>query len=325
MGNNDLQKNKEEVKQDEKTVVEDYNWSYTAKLIQGDNKLKGYYSKIKNCLMLYGTVNRISWNYETFKAGNKTLARLELRGKILSLYLALDPKKYKGSEYKVEDVSGVAKNAEVPLFYEIKTDKNCSLAKELIVEMMKENGLEAGNVAPVDYVAEYHYESTTALLQSGLVKVVKGKKSAKAEEEEAPVKEEAHPVEKIQEKVVEVPVKREETKKEPVKKVEESVPAAKKEKKEVKTVVQVGEALSDRTRKDVVNVDALGKYFKAGENVTVREIAKRVPSVDSRATYIKVLARGVLDKALNIEADGFSSAAVNKISLAGGKVIRTKS
>ena len=70
---------------------------------------------------------------------------------------------------------------------------------------------------------------------------------------------------------------------------------------------------------------ALGKYFKAGENVTVREIAKRVPSVDSRATYIKVLARGVLDKALNIEADGFSSAAVNKISLAGGKVIRTKS
>ena len=322
----------EEVKQDDKAVAEDYNWSYTAKIIQGDNKLKICYGKVKNCLLQYGLVNRISWNYETFKSGNKTLARLELRGKTLLLYLALDAGKYKGTEYKVTDVSGVAKNAEVPLLYEIITDKNCSSAKELISEMMKENGLEAGNVAPVDYVAEYRFEGTTALLQKGLVKVVKGKKSAKSDGEEAlaeAVKEEA-PAKKVVEvpveKVVEAPaVVHEEPKKEQ-KKAEESVPAVKKEKAApVKAVVQVGEARSDKTRKDIVNVGDLNKLFKAGEKVTVKEIVKRVPSVDSRATYIKVLARGVLDKALHIEADGFSSAATEKIALAGGSVIRTKS
>ena len=81
--------------------------------------------------------------------------------------------------------------------------------------------------------------------------------------------------------------------------------------------------VSDKTKKSIVNIDTLGKYFNPGEQVTVEEIRKRVPSVNAKTTYIKVLARGTLDKALNVEADDFSPAAVKMIVLTGGTVART--
>ena len=51
---------------------------------------------------------------------------------------------------------------------------------------------------------------------------------------------------------------------------------------------------------------------------------KRIPSTGKKVTYVKVLARGTLDKALIVEADDFSPAAIKMIVLTGGEVIRTK-
>ena len=49
-----------------------------------------------------------------------------------------------------------------------------------------------------------------------------------------------------------------------------------------------------------------------------------MPSVNNKATYIKVLARGSLDKPLDVEADDFSPAAIKMIVLTGGTVSRKK-
>ena len=307
---------KEDVRKDNGKVLVKarYNRSHTAKIIQGDENLKRYYNELKNELLRYKVKNRISWHYETFKTGRKLLARFAVRGKTLGLYLALDPKEYEDSEYKINDVSKVAKNAEVPLLYKIKNDRRCRYAKELIEEVMGANGLEAGKIPTEDYASQYPYEEIEPLIRRGLVKLIKWKEDGEGEEEDV--------VEITQEEYEQLTEEAEKDK--PVESVSVAEAEARMADEEAETFVSTSERLSDKSKKDIVNIDALGRYFKAGEKVTVEEIVKRVPSVNRKATYIKVLARGSLDKPLDIEADDFSPAAIKMIVLTGGTVTRTK-
>ena len=87
-------------------------------------------------------------------------------------------------------------------------------------------------------------------------------------------------------------------------------------------LIQEIEEPSDRTKQCIVNIDMLSKYFDNGETVTLKELQKRVPKFDRRATYLKVLARGTLDKKLTVVADHFSLDAVKMIILTGGNAIR---
>lgn len=302
-----------------------YNRSYTARLIQSDDKLKNYYGEIRNELMRYKVKPRISWRYETFKTGRKLLAKLAIRGKTLNAYFALDPASYAGTKYKIDDVSRVSKNASVPTLYKLKNDRRVKYCKDLIADLMQKNGLEAGEAKKEDYAAIYPYEKIEPLIERGLVKLLKWKEASDFEEAVIEVTAEQyeeiaaadnHYAEAVEESVAAVP------------EVVESITVVEAEEKiadeVVETFVEESQRLSDRTRKDIVNIDALGRYFNAGEDVTIEEIRKRVPSVNKKATYIKVLARGRLDKALNIEADDFSPAAIKMIVLTGGSVKRTK-
>ena len=90
-------------------------------------------------------------------------------------------------------------------------------------------------------------------------------------------------------------------------------------------LVLAAEAGSDRQRQTIVNIDTLGEYFADGERVTIDEMRERIPFFDQKATSVKVLARGVLNKTLEVEADDFSLAAVKMILLLGGKAYVRKS
>lgn len=67
-----------------------------------------------------------------------------------------------------------------------------------------------------------------------------------------------------------------------------------------------------------VNLAAL-EQFDAGTNVTV-ELMKQKGLVKNLKQPVKVLARGEISKALNIQANRFSESARAKIEKAGGKV-----
>lgn len=88
-------------------------------------------------------------------------------------------------------------------------------------------------------------------------------------------------------------------------------------------LIEESDRKSDRTKSGIVNIDTLSEYFTDGEKVTLEEMKSRIPVIPKKTTYIKVLARGKLDKALEVEADEFSLDAVKMIALMGGKVIRT--
>jgi large subunit ribosomal protein L15 len=68
----------------------------------------------------------------------------------------------------------------------------------------------------------------------------------------------------------------------------------------------------------VVNVEVLGTYYEAGQEVTPEALVSH--GLVHKGMPVKVLARGELDHALTVKAHAFSAAARSKIEAAGGTV-----
>ncbi len=281
-----------------------YDRSYASRLIQADEKTKNYYDEIKAELLAYkGVKNRISWRHENFRIGRERVAKLQFRGKKLCLYLPLDPNDYADSKYKIEDFGDVVKNKDVPLAYLIKNDLRSRYAKELIAISMARYGAQKQERQAENYSKDYPYDTLENLIERKLIKVIMGEQEAAeaAADNDTPLK--------AAEVVREV-------KAESVKKMISDERAS--------HLIEESVRIADRTRTGFVNVDVLGRNFGAGERVTLDEMKKRIKGFDKRMTYVKVLARGVLDKPLVVEGDDFSIDAAKMILLTGGKVIRTK-
>lgn len=73
--------------------------------------------------------------------------------------------------------------------------------------------------------------------------------------------------------------------------------------------------------KNIVNVDTLSENFSSGDRVDVNSL-KDKSLVPYDTAYIKVLARGVIDKPLSVHANDFSLSAVKMIALTGGEAVK---
>ena len=279
-------------------IVIKYSKSFLAKLIQSGEETKNYYSQLKNKLLSYkGVKSRVSWKWETFRCGRKTLAKLRLRGKTLSLCLALNAEDYEDSKYIVENISDVKSYVDVPCLYRIKNDRRVKYAGELIEEVMRKNGIEAPLLTETaDYVALHPYETTEALIERNLIKVLTDEDAQSGTMFKPRSSVTAQEVDSL---------------------MQDEVAATLIFKAEGK---EGGK--TDKTKQDIINIDTLSKCFESGETVTLEEIKKRVKGFNKKTTYIKVLARGTLDKPLTVEADSFSLQAVKMIVLTGGVAIK---
>ena len=327
-----------------------YDKSFEAKLIQGDDALKRRYSELKQELLSYKKVSaRRSWQHEAFRLGRGPVAKLVVRGKTLRLYLALDPAPYEGSKFLVEDASEHAKFEKTPLLYRIKNDRRCRYAKELIAAAVAAAGGVRGEDCAEDF-SQIPFEDTKALIDRGLVRIVEvrrrtpgegmtdlpdedlededaaGPEDLMEEPEEEPVPESAPVPEEEpgpEEELAPEPVPEPEPAPLPDPAAEHRVSVTVAEQlmadEEAEALELEAETKSDKGRQTIVNIDTLGEYFADGERVTIEEMRERIPFFDRRATAVKVLARGVLNKQLEVEADDFSLAAVKMIALLGGK------
>ena len=275
-------------------IIIKYNKSFTAKLIQSSDINKEYYSQLKNELLSYSGIKaRTSWKYETFYAGRQTFARLSVRGKKLCLFLSLDPKNYVDTKYVIDDKSNVLAYEKTPLLYRIKNDRRLKYSKELIATAMQ--GREkTEEFKEVNYSARLPYEEIEPLIERKLVKVLT--------EEDAQSGDVFKPRDFVQAAEVN-------------ELLQDDIAQA---------LIEVSDEISDKTKCEIINVDILSRYFENDERVTLEEIKKRVPKFPKNATYIKVLARGALDKRLTIVADAYSIEAAKMILLTGGNPIRKK-
>lgn len=79
---------------------------------------------------------------------------------------------------------------------------------------------------------------------------------------------------------------------------------------------------TDGCSKSIINVDTLSENFHPGDRIDVNALKKK-SLIPYDTAYIKVLARGIIDKPLSVYANDFSLSAVKMIALTGGEAIKT--
>lgn len=290
-----------------------YNRSFAAKLIQSEDKVKRWYSELKRELLSYKKVAaRVSWRHESFRYGRPTAAKFVIRGKTLCLCLALDPAAYAESKYIVSDMSRYSKFAATPLLYRIKNERRCRYAKELIAKLFE--GAEAA-VPPEEDFSAIPYEDTQSLVEKGLIRIVSYEEVSVAE---GAAEEEYEDDDDFDGEDFD------DDDEDELEEVSAADAGALMADDRAKLRVQQGEAFSDKAKSAVVNIDTLGQFFEEGERVTLDEVKRRVPFIAKNVTYIKVLARGTLNKPLIVVADDFSLEAVKMIVLTGGRAIKNR-
>ena len=282
-----------------------YNKSFKAKLIQAKDEVKEYYNEIKNFIAGYKKVStRISWKQESVNYGRSKICRLVLRGKSLYVYLPLDPNDYVDTKYKVEHADS-KRFEELPCLYRIKNTRRVKYATELIATVMERYGIVHEEKPQKDFVSEYPYEETLPLIERGLIKVMRSNHKIVLDDQTS-------------EMIAKNKVKMQPRGEVRVQEANELMTD-----EEAAALVKSSTRKADTTKKGIINLDMLSQYFADGDTVTLEDIKKRVPGFNKKITFVKVLARGVLNKKLVVEADEFSVEAQKMIFLTGGQVIKT--
>ena len=185
---------------------------------------------------------------------------------------------------KAIDVSHVKSHASVPCLLKIKNPRRLGYAKALISLAMQEANVARKEIEYVDYTEAFVYRDLESLIATGLIKVL-----------------EHNDIEEVSAYEVNSLMSDE----------------------EAEALVEASDREVDRSKKVIVNVDTLSMYFKDGEIVNIETVKRRIPGIDKRATFLKVLARGTLNKKLIVDADDYSLDAEKMILLVGGKVLST--
>lgn len=166
----------------EDEYVTRWDRSFTAKLKQSDDDVKDRYGMIKNALLSYKKVkSTVSWNCDRFNCGRATVAKMNIRGKTLCVYFALDPAdpQFKQTIYNQRDMGDQKAYEKTPFMMKIKSDLAAKRAVRLVEAMSDQCGtVKKKDFEEVDYKKTYRYAADRQLELTGLIKKTKGKKVA---------------------------------------------------------------------------------------------------------------------------------------------------
>ena len=155
--------------------------SFTAKLKQSDDEVKDRYGMIKNALLSYKKFkSTVSWNADRFNCGRATIAKMNIRGKTLCVYFALDPKDpaFKQTIYNQKDMSDQKAYAQTPFMMKIKSDLAAKRAVRLVKTLAEQNGVaKKKDFEEVDYKKTYRYAGDRQLELTGLLRKSMGKRA----------------------------------------------------------------------------------------------------------------------------------------------------
>ena len=127
---------------------------FEERITSADKEMKNNYNELKNDIMAYGVKSRVSNSGDTFRLHRKTYVKLTIAGKSLKLYFALNPDDYKDSTLPIQDASEKNIYAEIPLVFKVKSGLSMRRAKQLVADVMAQDGLVQGEVGKVNWVKE---------------------------------------------------------------------------------------------------------------------------------------------------------------------------
>lgn len=149
-----------------------YKRSFLARYIQASEQVQDYYTQIKNELLSYkGVKARISWSRESFKKGNRSMLRIDVKKKSLYLYFALDKAMLDGTKYHYTDVSEKTYGKDYPILFKVSGERKRKHAIELI-RMLAEQEMGLPQIAREHEDYRMPYEDDEALIERGLIKVI---------------------------------------------------------------------------------------------------------------------------------------------------------
>lgn len=302
-----------------------YRGSFTSRLIQSGDKTQDFYTDIRNYLLSFAGVKcRTSWNYETYNKGREKLARINIKGKTLSVNLALAPSDFNKSKYHFTDMSDDPKLEKLPMQMKVRSERAKKYAMALIDELMKGHGILQGEIPTVSY--RMPYETNDELVARGLMKLVLGKGAVINESDEtvndvgAFISGVANEPESTHEVATETAKGETEPATvlidEPVFADKTLADALIDDSKATELVEHIHESHSGG-KLTAINIGEICMHFDAHETVTLATL-KRRGLVAGRFGRVKILAGGIVTKPLTVVADEFSASAVKMITLAGG-------
>ena len=127
---------------------------FEERITTAEKEMKDNYNELKNDIMAYGVKSRVSNSGDTFRLHRKTYVKLTIAGKSLKLYFALNPDDYKDSTLPIQDASEKNIYAEIPLVFKVKSGLSMRRAKQLVADVMAQDGLVQGEVGKVNWVKE---------------------------------------------------------------------------------------------------------------------------------------------------------------------------
>ncbi len=318
---------------DGRHVLIKYRKSFRARMIQSCDEAKTYYSDVKNYLLSFdGVTASDSWNYEGFANGRKQIAKINVSGKTVVVFLALDPATLEGSKYKYDDVGARKRFEKTPVKIKVRSPRSLKWAKELIDMTMEANGRPFVALSEQNYMDPY--EEKEPLIARDLIQVTAKDVAtgAKVDEEEIvnliengariehsaeghaslteSAERDADAVGTVADEPI-LPTLEDVT-------VEEAAEMVADEYAE--THILHNHSASHKGKLEIINIDTLNEAYENGQTVTLTSLIEKglLPKSTGR---LKVLARGHLAKALRVEADAYSLDAVKMILLTGGTPI----
>ena len=116
--------------------------SFEEKLAISGEKTQNAYAEIVTALCRIEKIRAIrGFKGETYRCGNKAVCKLGIRGKTLSVYLALVPHEFENTKYIFEDVSQRKDYASYAMRVKMTSDRQVKWAKELLLILAEKNGL----------------------------------------------------------------------------------------------------------------------------------------------------------------------------------------
>lgn len=111
--------------------------AFENKLHNATNRIKYYYSELKNTLQSYkGVKSKLTNAGDSFRVSGSIVARITFNGNKLRLHLSLDPNEYNKSIYNHYSLADVKAYKEIPLALEIAKRADLSTASKLIQDAM---------------------------------------------------------------------------------------------------------------------------------------------------------------------------------------------
>ena len=127
---------------------------FETRIVEADDVMKANFNELKADILAYGVKSRVSNSGDTFRLHTKTYVKITIAGNSLKLYFALDPKKYADSTFPIGDASNKGIYKEIPLVFKVKSGLSLRRAKQLVADVMAQDGLTQGEVVAHDYVSD---------------------------------------------------------------------------------------------------------------------------------------------------------------------------